>query len=151
VRLVIGLGAVALAAWGLYAFDVTSAGPGLIPVVAVLMLVGWAIALLVIGLILRYGSGAEILTWGILFIVIALSGAFYPPEALPAVLRPLSAVLPSTHAFEAARTLLDGDPMPWGQMAAAVAGLVVCIPLAVAFLLRMLHLFRARGYVTRYS
>jgi len=27
----------------------------------------------------------------------------------------------------------------------------VCIPLAVAFLLRMLHLFRVRGYVTRYN
>jgi ABC-2 type transport system permease protein len=130
---------------------VTSAGPGLVPVVAVLMLVGWCIALLVIGLILRYGSGAEILTWGILFIAIALSGAFYPVDALPAVFRPLSEVLPSTHAFEAARTLLDGDPMPWGEMAAAAVGLVVLIPLSVLFLLRMLHLFRARGYVTRYS
>jgi len=150
-RLVIGLGAVALAAWGLYAFDVTSAGPGLVPVVGVLMLVGWAISLIVIGLVLRFGSGAEILTWGILFIVIALSGAFYPTEALPAALRPFSEVLPSTHAFQAARTLLDGDPMPWGQLGIAAIGLVVCIPLAVAFLLRMLHLFRVRGYVTRYS
>ena len=150
-RLVIGLGVVALAAWGLYAFSVTSAGPGLIPVVAVLMLVGWCIALLVIGLILRYGSGAEILTWGILFIVIALSGAFYPADALPTAFRPLAAVLPSTHAFDAARTLLDGDPMPWDQLGLAVLGLVVCIPLAVAFLLRMLRLFRDRGYITRYS
>jgi ABC-2 type transport system permease protein len=115
------------------------------------MLVGWAISLLVIGLILRYGSGAEILTWGILFIVIALSGAFYKPEALPAAFQPLSAALPSTHAFEAARTLLDGDPMPWDQLGIAVIGLLVCIPLAVAFLLRMLRLFRVRGYVTRYS
>ena len=150
-RLVIGLGAVALAAWVLYAFDVTTAGWGLVPVVAVLMAVGWAILLIVIGLVLRYGSGAEILTWGILFIVIALSGAFYPVEALPGALRPFAEVLPSTHAFEAARTLLDGDPIPWGELAVAAVGLAVCIPLAVAFLLRMLHLFRVRGYVTRYS
>jgi ABC-2 type transport system permease protein len=151
IRLVIGLGVVALAAWGLYAFNVTTAGPGLVPVVAVLMLVGWTIALVVIGLILRFGSGAEILTWGILFVVIALSGTFYPVDALPVALQPVATFLPSTHAFEAARTLLDGEPMPWGQMGAAVGGLLVCIPLAVAFLLRMLHLFRARGYVTRYS
>jgi ABC-2 type transport system permease protein len=150
-RLAIGLGAVALAAWALYAFDVTTAGWGLVPVVAVLMAVGWAISLIVIGLVLRYGSGAEILTWGILFIVIALSGAFYPPEALPAALRPVAEVLPSTHAFQAARALLDGDPMPWDQLGVAALGLAVCIPLAVAFLLRMLHLFRVRGYVTRYS
>jgi ABC-2 type transport system permease protein len=150
-RLAIGLGAVALAAWALYAFDVTTAGWGLVPVVAILMAVGWAISLIVIGLILRFGSGAEILTWGILFIVIALSGAFYPPEALPDALRPLAEVLPSTHAFQAARALLDGDPVPWDQLGVATIGLAVCIPLAVAFLLRMLHLFRVRGYVTRYS
>ncbi|MBA2625635.1 MAG: ABC transporter permease [Acidimicrobiia bacterium] len=150
-RLLIGLGVVALAAWGLYAFDVTTAGVGLVPVVAVLMLTGWTVALLVIGLMLRFGSGAEILTWGILFVVVALSGAFYPLDALPGALQPLATVLPSTHAFEAARLLLDGEPMPWDRIAAAGAGLVVCVPLALFFLLRMLHLFRARGYITRYS
>jgi ABC-2 type transport system permease protein len=150
-RLTLGLGAVALAAGALYAFDVTSAGWGLIPVVAVLLLVGWTIALVVIGLVLRFGSGAEILTWGLLFIVIALSGAFYPVEAVPGVLQPISRVLPSTHAFEAARQLLDGRALPWDRLAAAVAGLAVAGPLALAFLLRMLHVFRERGYVTRYS
>jgi ABC-2 type transport system permease protein len=150
-RLVVGLSVVALAAWGLYAFDVTSAGPGLIPVIAVLMLVGWTVAMLVIALMLRFGSGAEILTWGILFVVIALSGAFYPVAAIPGALQPVCQLLPSTHAFEAARLLLDGEPMPWDRLLAAVAGLAVAIPAAIVFLLRMLHLFRARGYVTRYS
>jgi ABC-2 type transport system permease protein len=150
-RLAVALSFVALAAAGLYAFSVTSAGWGLVPVVAVLMLVGWTIALVVIGLILRFGSGAEILTWGILFIVVALSGAFYPLDALPAGLQPLSAALPSTHAFEAARTLLDGDPLPWDRLALAAAELAVIVPLGLAFVLRMLRLFRARGYVTRFS
>lgn len=150
-RLVMGLSFVALAAWLLYAFNVTTAGWGLLPVIAVLMLVGWAISLLVIGLMLRFGSGAEILTWGILFIAIALSGAFYSPKALPALLRPVSAVLPSTHAFTAARLLLDGQAMPWGELLKAVVGLACLLPLCTAYLLRMLRLFRARGYITRYS
>lgn len=150
-RLAVGLSVVALAAWALYAFGVTSAGVGLVPVVAILSVVGWVVALLVIALMLRFGNGAEILTWGIMFVVIALSGAFYPVDALPGALQPLSNVLPSTHAFEAARLLLDGAPMPWDRLAAALAGLVVCVPLAFAFLLHMLRLFRTRGYVTRYS
>lgn len=150
-RLAMGLSFVGLAAWVLYAFDVTTAGWGLVPVIAILMLVGWAISLVVIGLMLRFGSGAEILTWGILFIVIALSGAFYSPKALPSALRPISSVLPSTHAFTAARALLDGRSMPWGQLGLAVLGLAVVVPLAVAYLLAMLRVFRARGYVTRYS
>lgn len=150
-RLVIGLTSVALAAAGLYAFNVTSAGFGLLPVVGVLMLVGWSMAMVVIGLLLRYGDGAEILAWGILFIVIALSGAFYPAEALPGVLQPVARVLPSTHAFDAARDLLAGEAVPWRRLGLSALGLVVVIPLSVGYALRMLKVFRLRGFVTRYS
>lgn len=150
-RMVVGLTAVALAAFVLYAFDVTTAGWGLVPVVLVLMLVGWSIALIVIGLILRFGSGAEILTWGILFIAIALSGAFYPLDALPGALQPIAALIPSSHGFEAARTLLDGEPLPWDRLGIAAIELAVLVPLAIAFVLRMLRVFRVRGYITRYS
>ena len=60
-------------------------------------------------------------------------------------------LLPSTHAFEAARLLLDGRPMPWGLVAKGAAGVAVAVPLAATVLWRTLHLFRARGYITRYS
>lgn len=150
-KLALGLTMVATAAWALYSFDITSAGWGLVPVVAVLMLTGFTIALVVVGVVLRFGHGAEIVTWGLLFVVVALSGAFYPPEALPGALRPVSALLPSTHAFTAARTVLDGDPFPWDRMVVAAAGLAAAVPAAAAFLLRMLKVFRHRGYITRYS
>lgn len=150
-RLVIGLTSVGLAAVALYSFNVTTAGVGLIPVVAILMLTGWCVAMIVIGLVLRYGDGAEILAWGILFIVIALSGAFYPPEALPDLLRPLAYVLPSTYAFDAARDLLAGEPVPWARLGAAAAALVVVIPVCIGYALKMLKTFRQRGFVTRYS
>ena len=151
IRLTIGLTSVGLAAAVLYAFNVTSAGFGLIPVIGILMLTGWCVAMIVIGLVLRYGDGAEILAWGILFIVIALSGAFYPPEALPGVLQPISYVLPSTHAFDAARDLIAGQPVPWGRLAISAAALLAVIPLCVAYALRMLKVFRLKGFVTRYS
>lgn len=150
-KLAMGLVMVALAAWGLYAFDVTAVGWALVPIVAVLSLVGLALAFVVIGVVLRFGDGAEIVAWGLLFVVVALSGTFYPPEALPGVLQPLSALLPSTAAFEAARSVLDGEPLPWDRLAAAGVGLAVMVPLAVAFAARMLRLFRHRGYVTRYT
>lgn len=150
-KLAAGLAMVGVAAGTFYAFNVYSAGIGLVPVVAVLMLVGWCVALMVMGLVLRFGSGAEILAWGLLFVVIALSGTFYPIEALPGLLQPVGRLLPSTHAFAAARALLDGRALPWGELARAVAGLALLAPLSVAFLLHMLHVFRARGYITRYS
>jgi ABC-2 type transport system permease protein len=150
-KLVLGVGVVALAAYALYAFDVTALGLGLVPVIAVLMMGGWAIALFVVGLILRFGNGAEALAWGIMFVVMPLGGVFYPVEALPAFVRPISELLPTTHAFAAGRELIDGGPMPWGEISLAAVGTLVAIGAALAFVAWMLRLFRRRGYVTRYS
>jgi ABC-2 type transport system permease protein len=150
-KLVMGVGVVALAAFAFYAFDVTTLGLGLVPVIAVLLLGGWAIALLVVGLMLRFGNGAEALAWGIMFVVMPLGGVFYPVEALPGFIRPLSALLPTTHAFAAGRALIDGGPMPWGELGLAAVGTVVATAAALAFLWLMLRVFRQRGYVTRYT
>jgi ABC-2 type transport system permease protein len=151
VKLVMGVGVVALAAYALYAFDVTTLGLGLVPVMAVLLAGGWAIALLVVGLMLRFGNGAEALAWGIMFLVMPLGGVFYPVEALPPFIRPISELLPTTHAFAAGRELIDGGPMPWGELAQAAVGTLVAVLGALAFVAWMLRLFRRRGYITRYS
>ena len=68
-----------------------------------LLVVGWAISLFVIGLVLRFGTGAEALAWGVMFVLLPLSGVFYPTDALPTVLQPLALALPTTHAFTALR------------------------------------------------
>ena len=149
-KLTVGLGMVALAAGVLYSFNILDVGWGLIPIVGLLMLVGFCMSLFVIALVLRFGNGAEILAWGVLFIVVALSGTFYPVDALPRALQPISLVLPSTHAFEAARTVLDGDPIPWRELGWSVLGLVVLIPMALLYLRHMLHQFRKKGWITRY-
>ncbi|HMK62004.1 MAG TPA: ABC transporter permease [Acidimicrobiales bacterium] len=151
VKLVIGVGVAAATAAGFYAFDVTTLGFDILPFAAVLLLVGWVIALFVIGIVLRFGSGAEALAWGVLFMVMPLSGVFYPTKALPAFLQPLAVALPTTHAFAAGRALLDHQGLPWGQLAIAGLSTMALLVVAVAFVSAMLGLFRKRGYITRYS
>lgn len=150
-KLVAGVGLVAVTALAFYSFDVTDLGFGLIPVAAILLVVGWIIALFVIAMVLRFGAGAEALAWGILFVVMPLSGVFYPVEALPAIVRPVSAILPTTYAFAAGRELFDGREMPWDQIGLAALTTVGMAAIAITFLLHMLKLFRRRGYITRYS
>jgi ABC-2 type transport system permease protein len=150
-KLAVGLSTVALAAFVLYSFNLLAIGWAIVPIIGVLMLVGWCIALFVMGFVLRFGNGAEILAWGVLFVVVAFSGVFYPVTALPAAFRPISELLPSTHALIAARTVLDGNPLPWRELAKSAASLIVLIPLSMAYLNWMLRTFRSRGYVTRYS
>lgn len=150
-KVAVGLSVVLASSIAFYAFDVFEGGWGLIPIGCVLLLAGWAISLFVIGLVLRFGQSAEVLAWGIMFVVMPLSGIFYPVEALPTVLQPIAYVLPTTHAFAAARALFDGLPLPWDELAYAVVGSFVLALLGIAFVVAMLKTFRARGYVTRHS
>jgi ABC-2 type transport system permease protein len=151
VKLALGVGAVAVMVAALYAFDVTSLGVALLPIMAVLLASGLAVALFVIGMVLRFGTGAEALAWGILFVVMPLSGVFYPVKSLPGVLQPVSLVLPTTHAFAAARTVIDGSGTPWGTLGLAALTTLLMLVASVAFVRQMLKTFRKRGYVTRYS
>jgi ABC-2 type transport system permease protein len=151
VKLVMGVGVMVLGALVFFSFDTWSLGVGLVPIGTVLLIVGWAISLLVIGLVLRFGTGAEALAWGVMFILLPLSGVFYPVDALPTILQPIALLLPTTHAFAALRSLVDGDGTDWAQIAIAAVGAVVMLGLSMWFLVAMLRTFRKRGYVTRYT
>ncbi len=151
VKLTMGVTTVALVALGLFAFRITDLGLALVPLVALLLIVGWSVGLLVIGLILRVGQGAEILAWGLLAMVMPLSGVFYPVSALPGVLQPLAQALPTTHIFEAAHTVLSTHELPLGQLGLGAVGSVVLFVACLCFLVRMLATFRRRGYISRHT
>jgi ABC-2 type transport system permease protein len=149
-KLAIAITTVSVVAYALFAFHATDLGPGLIPLIAVLLAIGWSVGLVVIGLILRVGQGAEILAWGLLAIVMPLSGTFYPVEALPGALQPIAHLLPTTRVFAAGRTILAGGAVPWGQIAWAAVGAVVIAAASVWWMQRSLAVFRARGSISRH-
>ena len=151
VKLLLGIGVMTIAAFAFFSFHAWSLGIGLLPIAAVLLVVGWAISLFVMGIVLRFGTGAEAMAWGIMFVVMPLSGVFYPVSALPAFLRPLAWSLPTTHAFVALRGLVDGHGVDRGQVLIAAVTAVALLGLGFAFLTQMLKVFRRRGLVTRYS
>jgi ABC-2 type transport system permease protein len=150
-KMVAAMGTVSLAALAFYRFGLGEVGWGLVPVVGVLLLCGWCTAMLVIGLLLRYGQSAEILAWATTFVLLALSGVFNPVESMPGGLQPVARILPTTYAFSAARDLLDGGGVPWADLGWAALGALVLAALSMLYVLRMLRTFRHRGFVTRYS
>ena len=150
-KMVAAMGTVSLAALFFYRFGLGEVGWGLVPVIGVLLLCGWCTAMLVIGLLLRYGQSAEILAWATTFVLLALSGVFNPVESIPGAIQPIAKVLPTTYAFRAARDLLDGGTVPWGDLLWATLGAFVLAALSMLYVLRMLRTFRHRGFVTRYS
>jgi len=134
-----------------YGFHLDRVGIALIPSVAILLVFGWAISLVVIGLVLRFGPSAEILTWGLNYVALALSGVFNPIDALPGALQPIARLFPSTRAFAAARNALDGRPLDWANVSMGFLGALVAAALGLWFVTTMLKVFRRRGFVTRFS
>lgn len=136
---------------GMYAVDPASAGWVLAPAAAVLLLFGWAVALLVVGLTLQFGDSAEVFSWGTLVLLMPLSGVFYPVEALPGALQAVARAIPLTRAFDATRIGIQGGGVAEGDLLIAALGSVVAVALAFWFVLRQLRRFREMGWITRFT
>ena len=106
IRTLIGVGGAALIAIPLFDYSIFSLGLPLLAFFTNLIVMGWAIGLLVSGIVLRYGLGAESMAWIAIFAVQPISGVYYPIETLPVWLQYVAAILPSSHVFEGMRSVL---------------------------------------------
>jgi ABC-2 type transport system permease protein len=119
IRVLVGVLPAMGLAWVLYAFGLWTMGPVVVGFFAALLLMGWAVALGVTSLILRFGAGAEALAWSVLFGITPFAAVFYPVSVLPAWLQPVALSLPAAHVFEGMRTALLHGVVDWGHLAAA--------------------------------
>jgi ABC-2 type transport system permease protein len=149
-KLALGWVLIVVLAWGLFAFNVIAVGPILALFALALMLFGAALSLLVLGLVLRYGPGADVLAWAIAVLVVPLSVVFYPLSVLPGWARVAATSLPAAHVFESMRTVLAGGAIPWGSLGTAFALDALYLMAAFIFAKKMFSTLRRRGYVTRY-
>jgi ABC-2 type transport system permease protein len=138
-------------AWTVFHFGIFSLGVALVPFMASLMLFGVAMALVVLGVIIRVGHGANALAWGLAGVVQPLSAVYYPMSILPAWGQWLSRMLPTSYIFEAMRQVLAGGPVPWELLALTIVMDGLYIAAAVWFVRRMWETLRVRGLVTRYA
>jgi ABC-2 type transport system permease protein len=106
IRTVIGVGGAALIAIPLFEYSVFELGLPLIAFFVNLIVMGWSIGLLVSGVVLRYGLGAEGMAWFVVFALQPLSGVYYPIAILPEWLQSVAFFLPSSHVFEGMRAVL---------------------------------------------
>lgn len=121
VRLSIGLVPVTLLAIAFFGFNLYALGLALVAFFINLMLTSWAIGILVSGLILRNGMGAENFAWSLMFLFMPLTCVYYPVSTLPAWLQVVAWALPPTYVFEGMRALLIQKVFHPGLMLDALA------------------------------
>jgi ABC-2 type transport system permease protein len=138
-----------LLASGLYHFHPSALGLAFVPLMANLLLMGWAMGLITTGILLKWGHAAEALIWGIPFLVQPFSAIFYPLSVYPSWLRPVCLLLPSTHIMEGMRDAVQTGAFPWAHFNAALALNVLGMALGVLFYARMLERGRVDGQIVR--
>ena len=136
-------------AWLLYAFNIFQLGFTLIPFVLSLMLMGWAMGMVTVALIMRWGHAAEALAWGIPFLVQPLSAVFYPVSVLPVWLQPIAWALPSTYVFEGMRQVLATGIVPWHMFWWSRGLNAVYLIAAAVFFRYMFGVVREKGLLAK--
>ena len=148
-RTCIGVGVAALLAIFLYQFSIFDLGLPLVAFFANLLAFGWAIGLMVVSLVLRFGLGAEGLAWAIIFAFAPLSGIYYPISVLPAWLQPVAWCLPSSHVFEGMRAVFREHSFSMAHFLTATGLNVAYLLLGLAIYLFTFRIARQRGLLLR--
>ena len=125
IRLAIGIVPMVVMAAMFFDFNMLSLGIALVAFFCNLILTSWAVGIVVSGLVVRNGMGAESLAWTLVFILLPLVCVYYPVTVLPHWLQWVAWLLPPTYVFEGMRALLidqvfRADLMVWSLAINAV-------------------------------
>lgn len=100
----------------------------------------FSIALVVLGLIFRYGTRISALAWSVTMIFQPLCAAFFPLAVMPKALQTISLFFPATYGYEAARYGLLNGGVEWRMMG---LGLLIDVVYCVVSVVVFLYLFEA--------
>jgi ABC-2 type transport system permease protein len=145
VRLAIGMVPVTLLAMAFFGFNLYSLGFALAAFFANLILTSWSIGLIVSGLVLRNGLGAESLAWSIMFLFLPLTCVYYPVAVLPPFLQAVAWTLPPTYVFEGMRALVIEHVFRADLMLQAFAMNLLLMAAAVLAFRKLLDSARMQG------
>jgi ABC-2 type transport system permease protein len=145
IRLAIGMVPVSFLAIAFFGFNLYSMGIALAAFFMMLMLTSWSVGILVSGLVLRNGLGAETFAWSIMFLLLPLTCVYYPVAVLPVWLQPVAWALPPTYVFEGMRELLLQKVFRADLMLWALALNAIYFAAASAAFLALLNAARRQG------
>jgi len=132
-----------------YAFNLFQFEWALIAFYGNLMIFGWALGILSVSLIMRFGHAAESLAWAIPFLVQPFACVFYGIEVLPPWMQAAALALPPAHVFEGMRAMLAGDGLDLGRLALASGLNLVYLAAFGGVFARMLAVARERGLLVK--
>lgn len=151
VKTAVGLAMMSVLAYALYGFGVLAIGPALVPFACLLVVMGWALGVVAIAAVVRFGHSAQTVAWILSFVFQPFAAVFYPLDVLPSGARAVAAAVPASYVFEGMRGVLaGGDVSPSDLAVAAVLDLGYVVA-ALCFLGYALRHARRTGRLSRFG
>jgi ABC-2 type transport system permease protein len=148
-KAMLGMTAAALVTWVCFAYNIFPMLPAFLPFVLNLVIFALAVGVVITGLIFRYTTRIQGLTWSFTGFLMPLSCVFYPVRSLPEYLRPFALALPTTQAFEGMRQVIAGGGFSTSHFVWGLALNSTYILLAIAFFRWMFESARSLGLLVR--
>lgn len=136
-------------AWVLYSYNIFHFGILLVPFIANLVIMGWAIGIVTTALILRFGQETEVLAWGVALFFQPISAVFYPVSVLPPPLNTIARFTPSAHVFEGMRAVINNGAFPTGELVWAACLNIAYVVFAVAFFAWNFRVVKRKGLLVK--
>ncbi len=135
----------AVVAFLLYKLNIFLYGFYLIPLIASLILTGWATGFFVAGLLIRYGNTISTLAWAGVYLIAPFSGIYYPISILPEWAQKISAFVPSSYVFEGLREILFTGKLPYDKLLLSFGLNIVYLGIGIWFFVFMFNKSKRLG------
>lgn len=114
----------------LYHTQILNIGIWIIPFSMILIAMGWVYAFGVSGLILRYGTKVQSISWTLVFMLSPFSAVYYPISLLPEWAQAISKFLPTSYVFEGMRSVINSGTFDASTLIPAFALIGIYLILA---------------------
>lgn len=134
----------------LYKVHIFLYGFYLLPFMAILIMTGWWIGFLVMGIILRYGTKIQTLAWSMIAVISPFSAIYYPLSILPHWAQYIGYFVPTMYVFEGAREILHTGHMDSQKFVIGFALNIIYLALSFVYLQKSFKKILEKGLVKVY-
>jgi ABC-2 type transport system permease protein len=114
-----------------------------------LVFFAWSVGLVLLGLVFRFGTRIQAISWGVIFLFQPLFASYFPVTVLPSWMQRIAYCLPPTYVFESARSQIATGHFAWSSIGISFGLNVIYFAAAVLIFSRLYRKSRETGQFAR--
>jgi ABC-2 type transport system permease protein len=128
-----------------FGVNILHAGIGLLPIILTLSFSGLTLSFFIIGILIFGGLQITQIIWSIPYLVLTFSAPFYSIDVLPHWVQLIARALPTTHAFESLRHLIEHGTLLINTLLISFMLNGIYLIISICFFIYMFNKSKERG------